>query len=59
MSRSTDANLLLNAYARGIFPMAAARDEAELHWVDPRLRGIFPLDNFHISRSLARSIRRA
>ncbi|MBC7140816.1 MAG: leucyl/phenylalanyl-tRNA--protein transferase, partial [Rhodobacteraceae bacterium] len=36
-----------------------ARDEAELHWVDPRLRGIFPLDNFHISRSLARSIRRA
>lgn len=59
MSRSTDATLLLNAYARGIFPMAAARDEAGLHWVDPRLRGIFPLDNFHISRSLSRAIRRA
>ena len=59
MSRSTDANLMLNAYARGIFPMASARDDDELHWVDPRQRGIFPLENFHISRSLARTIRRA
>ncbi|WP_347310279.1 leucyl/phenylalanyl-tRNA--protein transferase [Defluviimonas sp. SAOS-178_SWC] len=58
MSRTTNADLLLNAYARGIFPMAAAREDAELHWVDPRLRGIFPLDNFHVSRSLAQAIRR-
>lgn len=58
MSRSTDAHLLLNAYAKGIFPMAAAREDEELHWVDPQRRGIFPLDNFHISRSLARAVRR-
>lgn len=48
---------MLSGYAQGIFPMAGARDEAELHWVDPRRRGIFPLDKFHISRSLAREIR--
>lgn len=58
MSRTTDAHLLLNAYANGIFPMAATRDDADLHWVDPRMRGIFPLDDFHISRSLVREIRR-
>jgi leucyl/phenylalanyl-tRNA--protein transferase len=50
--------LLLKAYAIGIFPMAESRDAAEVHWVDPRRRGIFPLDGFHISRSLARQIRR-
>ncbi|MFZ1663009.1 MAG: leucyl/phenylalanyl-tRNA--protein transferase [Paracoccaceae bacterium] len=57
---STDVHLtpalLLRAYARGIFPMAEARDSKELHWVEPRLRGIFPLEGFHISRSLARRI---
>lgn len=58
MSRTPDAHLLLNAYANGIFPMAATRDDADLHWVDPRMRGIFPLDDFHISRSLVREIRR-
>ncbi|OYX45376.1 MAG: leucyl/phenylalanyl-tRNA--protein transferase [Rhodobacterales bacterium 32-67-9] len=58
MSRTTDVQLLLDAYASGIFPMAAGRDDDELHWVDPRMRGIFPLDNFHISRSLARAILR-
>ncbi|WP_097068837.1 leucyl/phenylalanyl-tRNA--protein transferase [Rhodobacter maris] len=51
-------DLLLSAYAQGIFPMAAARDAAELHWFEPRLRGVIPLQNFHISRSLAREIRR-
>jgi leucyl/phenylalanyl-tRNA--protein transferase len=50
---------LLRAYAMGIFPMADSQEAAEIHWVDPRRRGIFPLDGFHISRSLARSIRRA
>lgn len=48
--------LLLRGYAHGIFPMAESRDSGELHWVEPRLRGIFPLDRFHISRSLARRI---
>lgn len=39
--------------------MAASRDDPELHWVDPVLRGVVPLDGFHISRSLARRLRRA
>ena len=51
-------DLLRGAYAMGIFPMAESRDSTDIHWVDPRLRGIFPLDRFHISRSLARHIRR-
>ena len=51
--------LLLNAYASGVFPMAETRDAPEIFWVDPRRRGIFPLDRFHISRSLARRMRRA
>ena len=48
--------LILRAYASGIFPMAEARDDHDLFWVDPRQRGILPLDGFHISRSLKRSI---
>lgn len=51
-------DLLLRAYAMGIFPMAESRDATEIHWVEPRQRGIFPLDSFHLSRSLARHIRR-
>ncbi|SIO11510.1 leucyl/phenylalanyl-tRNA--protein transferase [Rhodovulum sp. ES.010] len=50
--------MLLSAYATGIFPMAESRDDPGLFWVNPRRRGIFPLDDFHISRSLARRIRR-
>ncbi len=50
--------LLLRAYTTGIFPMAESRDDPELFWVDPRSRGILPLDGFHISRSLARRMRR-
>ncbi len=50
---------LLRGYAMGIFPMAENRDDVEIHWVDPRRRGIMPLDGFHVSRSLARHIRRA
>lgn len=49
--------LLLHAYASGIFPMAEARDDPDVFWVDPMYRGIIPLDGFHISRSLARRIR--
>lgn len=49
--------ILLRAYAMGIFPMSDSRDDPDLHWVDPRRRGILPLDGFHISRSLAKSIR--
>ena len=49
--------LVLQAYASGIFPMAEGRDDPEVFWVDPRRRGILPLDGFHISRSLARRMR--
>ncbi len=52
-------DLLLRAYAMGVFPMAEGRDDPEVFWVDPRRRGILPLDAFHISRSLARRIRGA
>lgn len=51
------ADLLLRAYASGIFPMAETRDDPDLFWVDPPLRGVIPLDQFHISRSLRRRMR--
>ena len=50
-------DLLLNAYAQGVFPMSESRDDPEIFWVDPRHRGIIPLDGFHISRSLAKALR--
>ncbi|MDQ2091404.1 leucyl/phenylalanyl-tRNA--protein transferase [Marimonas arenosa] len=50
--------LMLHAYASGIFPMAESHDDPELFWVDPRRRGIIPLDGFHISRSLARRMKK-
>ena len=61
MSRTPELTpeLLVRAYGAGLFPMAEHRDDPELFWVDPRMRGIFPLDGFHISRSLARRLRRA
>ena len=52
-----DPDLLLRAYAAGIFPMADARDADELFWVEPRKRGVLPLDAFHLPRSLAKLLR--
>lgn len=52
-----DPELLLSAYAAGVFPMADSRDAAELYWVEPRERAIIPLEGFHVSRSLDRTIR--
>ena len=49
--------LLLRAYAAGIFPMAESADDPELFWVDPLHRGIIPLDAFHVPRRLARTLR--
>lgn len=49
---------MLSGYAAGVFPMAPSRGSAELYWMNPQRRGIIPLDGFHISRSLARRIRR-
>ncbi|SIS74792.1 leucyl/phenylalanyl-tRNA--protein transferase [Phaeovulum vinaykumarii] len=50
--------MMLGAYARGIFPMALTREDDQLHWFSPEDRGIIPLDGFHVSRSLSRQIRR-
>lgn len=50
--------LLLRAYAAGIFPMSEHRNDPELFWVDPRRRGVLPLEGFHVSRSLARKMRK-
>lgn len=58
MAQELTAGMLLSGYARGIFPMAQSRDDPELFWFEPRARGILPLDGFHVSRSLARTIRR-
>src|SRR5206468_280407 len=52
-----DPRLLLQGYATGIFPMADSRNADELFWVEPRSRAIIPLDNFHLSRSLRRTLR--
>lgn len=50
-------DLLLRAYRLGMFPMAAARDDATLHWLDPERRGTLPLHGFHLSRSLLKTLR--
>ncbi|MBO6855036.1 MAG: leucyl/phenylalanyl-tRNA--protein transferase, partial [Marivivens sp.] len=53
------SEILLRAYALGIFPMSESRDDPEIFWVDPRTRGVLPLIGFRISRSLARQIRKS
>ncbi len=50
--------LLLRAYAVGIFPMAESRKDREIHWIDPELRGVIPLERFHIPRKLRRKVLR-
>ena len=50
--------LLLQAYAVGVFPMAEGRNDPRLFFVDPDNRGVLPLDGFHISRSLRKTVRR-
>ncbi len=49
--------LVLNAYAQGVFPMAESAVSSEVYWVDPKMRGIIPLNEFHLSRKLAKRIR--
>lgn len=53
-----DPDLLLRAYAMGVFPMSDARDADGIYWVEPKERAILPLDGFHLSRSLKRTIQR-
>ncbi|MGE5475055.1 MAG: leucyl/phenylalanyl-tRNA--protein transferase [Bacteroidales bacterium] len=52
------SDLLLRAYAMGIFPMARSRTDQRLYWIDPDQRGILPLDGFHLPRSLRKTLRR-
>ncbi|NKB29006.1 MAG: leucyl/phenylalanyl-tRNA--protein transferase [Rhodobacteraceae bacterium] len=55
---SVTPELLLHAYASGVFPMSESRDDPTLFWVDPDRRGVLPLDGFYLSRSLRRTQRR-
>ena len=57
MTDQIDLNLLLNAYAMGIFPMADDRDAPDIYWVEPKKRAILPLDQFHLSRSLRKTLK--
>ena len=50
-------DLLLRAYAAGIFPMAEDADDPEVFWVDPDERGVLPLDAFHLSHRLRKTVR--
>ncbi len=52
-----DTRTLLQAYAAGLFPMSDSADDPDLFWVEPRQRGIIPLDGFHLSRRLKRTVR--
>lgn len=52
-----DPALVLGAYSVGVFPMADHRDAESIYWVEPRRRAILPLDGFHLSRSLRKTIR--
>jgi leucyl/phenylalanyl-tRNA--protein transferase len=62
MTRGDEARIeitpevLLKAYACGIFPMAESSDDPGLYWVEPERRGVFPLDRFHVPRRLARTV---
>lgn len=50
--------ILVRAYAAGVFPMSEAQDDPTIFWVDPELRGVIPLDGLHISKSLRKVLRR-
>ncbi len=50
-------DLVLKAYACGVFPMAERHDAADVYWIDPDFRGILPLESFHVPRRLARTVR--
>jgi leucyl/phenylalanyl-tRNA---protein transferase len=52
-------DLLLEAYGAGIFPMGESADDPSIYWVEPKLRGVIPLDSFHVPKRLARTVRQA
>jgi len=49
--------VLLKAYACGIFPMAESAEDPALYWIEPEMRGIIPLEGFHVPSRLARTVR--
>src|SRR5579872_2638248 len=49
--------VLLKAYACGIFPMAESAEDPALYWIEPERRGVIPLDRFHVPARLARTVR--
>ncbi|MBY5357315.1 leucyl/phenylalanyl-tRNA--protein transferase [Rhizobium leguminosarum] len=51
-------DILLRAYSIGLFPMAESADDPEIFWVEPELRGVLPFDRFHVSKSLAKAVRK-
>jgi leucyl/phenylalanyl-tRNA--protein transferase len=55
--KTLDPDLLLRAYSIGVFPMSDSRDADDLYWVEPRQRAILPLDSFHLSRSLRKTLK--
>ncbi|WP_416896928.1 MAG: leucyl/phenylalanyl-tRNA--protein transferase [Minwuia sp.] len=57
MTEALSSNLLIQAYARGLFPMAESRESGEIFWVDPETRGVMPLDGFHVPKRLRKTIR--
>ena len=50
-------DMVLRAYAIGVFPMAEDRDDPDLFWIDPRMRGVLPLEDFHVPKRLRRTVR--
>jgi len=56
MSEPLDPDLLLRAYTIGVFPMADSRKARSVYWVEPKSRAILPLDGFHLSRSLRKTL---
>jgi leucyl/phenylalanyl-tRNA---protein transferase len=52
-----DPDMLLRAYSIGVFPMADSRDAEDVYWVEPKKRGVLPLDKFHLSKSLAKTLK--
>jgi leucyl/phenylalanyl-tRNA---protein transferase len=49
--------IILKAYASGVFPMAESAEDNALYWVEPEHRGVLPLDGFHVSRTLRKVVR--
>ena len=55
--RVLTTDILVRAYTMGLFPMARTRGDSKLYWIDPEERGILPLQDFHVPRSLKKTLR--